>query len=170
MDNQMKMIPYGMSDFPAVIRNNYYYVDKTRFIELMERQPRYLFLIRPRRFGKSLFLAMLECYYDCLLADKFNELFGQLYIGQHPTPLHNKYLILRFNFSEINANPELMETSFASHCRRRMMAFIDRYEAILGPEIREDVRPGIACGRYVGRYRRLCGRTSRLPAHLPADR
>lgn len=71
----MKAIPYGISDFPRIRREDYYYVDKTRYIELMERQPSYLFLIRPRRFGKSLFLAILETYYSIDYADCFDELY-----------------------------------------------------------------------------------------------
>mgnify|MGYP001522958141 CR=1 FL=1 len=81
----MKQIPYGLTDFGRIQKENYYYVDKTMFIEKIEMQPSYLFLIRPRRFGKSLTLAMLEAYYDVRYADQFDELFGHLYIGQHPT-------------------------------------------------------------------------------------
>ena len=78
----MKALPYGISDFPRIRCEDYYYVDKSRFIEMLERQPPYLFLIRPRRFGKSLFLAMLEAYYSIDYAGRFEELFGELYIGQ----------------------------------------------------------------------------------------
>ena len=85
----MKALPYGISDFPRIMRKNYYYVDKSRYIEMIERQPSYLFLIRPRRFGKSLFLAMLETYYSIDYADSFEEIFGELYIGKHPTPDRN---------------------------------------------------------------------------------
>ena len=95
----IKQIPYGLTDFGRIQKENYYYVDKTMFIEKIEMQPSYLFLIRPRRFGKSLTLAMLEAYYDVRYADQFDELFGHLYIGQHPTPIHNQFLIMRFNFS-----------------------------------------------------------------------
>ena len=99
----MKALPYGLSDFPRIRCEDYYYVDKTRFIEMLERQPPYLFLIRPRRFGKSLFLAMLEAYYSIDYAGRFEELFGELYIGQHPTKRHNSYMVLRFNFSEVSS-------------------------------------------------------------------
>ena len=80
--NMMKQMPYGITDFSRIQKENYYYVDKTMFIEKIEMQPPYLFLIRPRRFGKSLTLAMLEAYYDVNHAEQFDELFGQLYIGQ----------------------------------------------------------------------------------------
>ena len=97
-----KMLPYGLTDFIRIRHEDYYYVDKTRYIELIERMPSFLFLLRPRRFGKSLFLTMLETYYDLRYADRFEELFGDLYIGKHPTRLHNQYLVLRFNFSAVN--------------------------------------------------------------------
>ena len=112
----MKQIPYGITDFSRIQKENYYYVDKTMFIEKIEMQPPYLFLIRPRRFGKSLTLAMLEAYYDVNHAEQFDELFGQLYIGRHPTKLHNQFLIMRFNFSEVSSNVNEVELSFKLHC------------------------------------------------------
>ena len=93
-----KRIPYGISDFRLLSGEDYYYVDKTRFIEEIEKCPNFLFLIRPRRFGKSLWLAMLTAYYDIAAKDQFEELFGRFYIGSHPTPERNSYLILKFNF------------------------------------------------------------------------
>lgn len=124
----MKALPYGISDFPRIMRNDYYYVDKTRYIELLERQPPYLFLIRPRRFGKSLFLAMLETYYSIDYADSFNDLFGNLYIGQHPTKWHNRYLVMRFNFSEVKARLEDLEQNFGRYCCMVIKNFILKYE------------------------------------------
>lgn len=136
----MKMIPYGMTDFVAVRTDNYYYVDKTSFIEKIEMQPRYLFLIRPRRFGKSLTLAMLETYYDIRYADRFDEIFKGLYIGEHPTKLRNRFLVMRFNFSAVSANPAQMETSFSEHCCSQMLAFCLKYEDLLGKEIHNVIR------------------------------
>lgn len=104
----MKRLLYGLSDFPRLVSEDYYYVDKTCYIELLENQPRYLFLLRPRRFGKSLFMAMLEAYYSVDYRSRFDE----LYIGQHPSPSRNKYLALRFNFSEVTSNPDEVERSF----------------------------------------------------------
>ena len=143
----MKALPYGISDFPRIMREDYYYVDKTRFIETLERQPPYLFLIRPRRFGKSLFLAMLETYYSIDYADNFEELFGGLYIGQHPTTRHNKYLILRFNFSEVKARLEEVEQKFSEYCCMVLKNFIQKYEHLIGSAIwnlvkRDETDPG----------------------------
>ncbi|MSE90796.1 AAA family ATPase, partial [Escherichia coli] len=131
----MKQIPYGLTDFGRIQKENYYYVDKTMFIEKIEMQPSYLFLIRPRRFGKSLTLAMLEAYYDVRYADQFDELFGHLYIGQHPTPIHNQFLIMRFNFSEVSSNINEVEESFRLHCCGKLRHFLQKYEHILGKEI-----------------------------------
>ena len=137
----MKALPYGISDFPRIMREDYYYVDKTRFIEMLERQPPYLFLIRPRRFGKSLFLAMLEAYYSIDYADRFEELFGELYIGQHSTKRHNSYMVLRFNFSEVSSKLEFVERSFCEYCCMVMKNFILKYEHLLGSGIWEVVNP-----------------------------
>mgnify|MGYP000019441355 FL=1 len=131
----MKQIPYGITEFSRIQKENYYYVDKTMFIEKIEMQPPYLFLIRPRRFGKSLTLAMLEAYYDVNHAEQFDELFGQLYIGQHPTKLHNQFLIMRFNFSEVSSNVNEVELSFKLHCCSKLKDFVFKYEDLLGKEV-----------------------------------
>ena len=131
----MKQIPYGLTDFEAIIKDGFYYVDKTMFIEKIEKQPPYLLLIRPRRFGKSLTLAMLEAYYDIRYADQFDELFGNLYIGKHPTPIHNQFLIMKFNFSEVSSNIDDMEESFKLHCCGKLIDFVYRYEHLLGKDI-----------------------------------
>ncbi len=138
----MKALPYGISDFPRLMREDYYYVDKTRYIEMLEQQPPYLFLIRPRRFGKSLFLAMLEAYYSIDYADRFKELFGELYIGQHPTKRHNSYMVLRFNFSEVSSKLETVERSFSEYCCMVMKNFILKYEHLLGSGVWKIVNPG----------------------------
>lgn len=137
----MKRLPYGISDFARIRREDYYYVDKSSYIELIEQQPPYLFLIRPRRFGKSLFLAMLQCYYDVAYADRFEELFGDLYIGKHPTSLHNKFLVLRFNFSEVTSKIEDVERSFKEYCCIRLLQFVRDYEYLLGKYIWKTIEP-----------------------------
>ena len=80
-----KRIPYGMMNFAVIRRDDCYYVDKTRFIPMIEEADKFFFFIRPRRFGKSLTVNMLQHYYDILAKDKFDALFGDLYIGKHPT-------------------------------------------------------------------------------------
>ena len=98
-----KLLPYGMMNFAVIRRDDYYYVDKTAFIPLIERSDRFFFFMRPRRFGKSLTLNMLQHYYDVNARDKFDALFGDLYIGQHPTKDRNSYLVLKLNFSLVSS-------------------------------------------------------------------
>ena len=100
----IKGIPYGMSNFEDVITQNRYYVDKTMYIPMLEDQANYLIFIRPRRFGKSLLLSMLRSYYDLSQKDKFQQLFGNLWIGQNTTPLQGKYQMLYLDFSKIGGN------------------------------------------------------------------
>ncbi len=94
MSKDFKRIPYGISNFKQVRRENKYLVDKTMFFEKMELAGNFLFLVRPRRFGKSLFLSMLEAYYDISEQDNFQELFKGLYVADHPTEYRNKYQVL----------------------------------------------------------------------------
>ena len=116
-----KRIPYGMQNFEDMIERDCYYVDKTPFIEEIEDSNMYFFFIRPRRFGKSLTISMLENYYDINKKDKFDEIFGKLYIGENPTPEHNSYLIIHLNFAIIvgDLNDYKHEIGRAS-CRERV--------------------------------------------------
>jgi len=99
----MIKIPYGESDFKTLIAGNYFYQDRTYFIEKLESwNSKYPVFLRPRRFGKSLFISTLHHYYGLEYKDEFQTLFGHLYIGQHPTEAANSYLVLRFEFSRID--------------------------------------------------------------------
>ena len=126
-----KRIPYGMMNFVAVREDDCYYVDKTRFIEKVEAANKFFFFIRPRRFGKSLTLSMLRHYYDINAADKFERLYGDLYIGQHPTPNRNKYLIIYLNFAVINADLGNYCSSLDAHCNTEFTMFCRRYSHLL---------------------------------------
>ena len=98
----LKKIPYGLSDFKRVKTENWYYIDKTRFIEEIENEQSFLFFLRPRRFGKSLTLAMLSAYYDIYYKDEFEEIFKDTYILEHQTPLKSSFYILKFDFSGVD--------------------------------------------------------------------
>ncbi len=99
----MIKIPYGESDFKKLILENYFYQDRTDFIEKLEKwNSKYLIFLRPRRFGKSLFISTLHHYYGLEYKDEFQNLFGKLYIGQNPTEAANNYLVLRFELSRID--------------------------------------------------------------------
>ena len=132
-----KRIPYGMQNFEDVIKEDCYYVDKTPFIELVEESSMYFFFIRPRRFGKTLTLSMLENYYDINKKDKFEEIFGKLYIGQNPTPEHNTYLIIRLNFAEVAAGLDDYKDGLDNHCRLVFNFFCDIYAHLLPAGIKE---------------------------------
>lgn len=126
-----KRIPYGMQNFEDVIKEDCYYVDKTPFIEQIEESNKYFLFIRPRRFGKTLTLSMLENYYDINKKDKFDEIFGKLYIGQNPTPEHNTYLIIRLNFAEVAAGLDDYKDGLDNHCSLVFNFFCDIYAHIL---------------------------------------
>ena len=137
MEQQVKQVPYGVADFATVIEQNLYYVDKTMFIPELEKQPRNLFFIRPRRFGKSIFLSMLYSYYDCAQSHKFQSLFGNLWIGQHPTPLQGKYQVLFLDFSQITGNIDKLETKFNSYLSINLDAFVRQYSDYYQAEMEE---------------------------------
>ena len=103
----MKKLPYGISDYEKLIENDYYYVDKTKYIEQLENLAQtYIMFLRPRKFGKTLFTNLLWNYYDIKKQDKFEVLFKDTYIGKNPTKLRNSYYILKFNFSGIDTSDE----------------------------------------------------------------
>ncbi len=135
-----KRIPYGMQNFEDVIKEDCYYVDKTPFIEQIEESHKYFFFIRPRRFGKTLTLSMLENYYDINKKDKFEEIFGKLYIGQNPTPEHNTYLIIRLNFAEVAAGLDDYKDGLDNHCRLVFNFFCDIYAHILPTGTKEGLQ------------------------------
>ena len=137
MEQQVKLVPYGVADFATVIEQNLYYVDKTMFIPELEKQPRNLFFIRPRRFGKSIFLSMLYSYYDCAQSHKFQSLFGNLWIGKHPTPLQGKYQVLFLDFSQITGNIDKLETKFNSYLSINLDAFVRQYSEYYQAEMEE---------------------------------
>lgn len=137
MEQQVKLVPYGVADFATVIEQNLYYVDKTMFIPELEKQPRNLFFIRPRRFGKSIFLSMLYSYYDCAQSHKFQSLFGNLWIGKHPTSLQGKYLVLFLDFSQITGNIDKLETKFNSYLSINLDAFVRQYSEYYQAEMEE---------------------------------
>ena len=126
-----------MQNFEDVIKEDCYYVDKTPFIEDIEDSNKYFFFIRPRRFGKSLTISMLENYYDINKKDKFDEIFGKLYIGENPTPEHNSYLIIHLNFAIIVGDLNDYKHGMDNYCRTQFNYFVDVYSHLL-PEGTKD--------------------------------
>ena len=125
----MKKLPNGISNYQELIEQNYYYVDKTRYIEKLENlENKRIMFLRPRKFGKTLFTSVLENYYDVLKVDKFEKLFGETYIGKNPTSNKNGYYILKFNFSGIDTSTE--ETTmngFKHSVANSIQDFVNKY-------------------------------------------
>ena len=134
-----KRIPYGMMNFIDVREDDCYYVDKTHYIPLIENANKYFFYIRPRRFGKSLTISMLRHYYNILEADKFEKWYGDLYIGKHPTPERNSYLIIYLNFAVVNAELNSYQQSLDAHCNTEFNFFCDVYAQYLPEGIKEEM-------------------------------
>ena len=134
-----KRIPYGMMNFIDVREDDCYYVDKTHYIPLIENANKYFFYIRPRRFGKSLTISMLRHYYNILEADKFEKWYGDLYIGKHPTPERNSYLIIYLNFAVVNAELKSYRQSLDAHCNTEFNFFCDVYAQYLPKGIKEEM-------------------------------
>ena len=134
-----KRIPYGMMNFAVIRRDDCYYVDKTRFIPMIEEADKFFFFIRPRRFGKSLTVNMLQHYYDILAKDKFEALFGDLYIGKHPTRDRNSYLVLYLNFSGIVGELHNDRKGLDAHCQTMFDYFCDIYADYLPKGIKEEL-------------------------------
>jgi hypothetical protein len=122
----MKKIPYGISDFKLLKTEDYFFLDKTPYIEILENyNSKYLMFLRPRRFGKSLFIAILEAYYDTYFKDEFEAIFKDTYILNNRTKEASSYMILRFDFSAVDIFN--VNESFRHLLQIRMESFVYRY-------------------------------------------
>ena len=133
------LIPYGWADFRAMRLERRLYVDKTRFLRPLENE-RFVFLVRPRRFGKSCWLSLLENYYDRHWAGEFEQVFGGTDIGHDPTENRHSFVVLRFDFSVVNDAPETLEREFEDYCRLEIEEALER---------NPDVFPAEAVGRVL---------------------
>ena len=132
--------PYGIHDFKKIVTEEYFYCDRTDRIPLLEEMTSVIF-VRPPGFGKSLLLSMLANYYDIALADRFQEIFGNLLIGQNPTELHNTYYILQFDFSCVDPNGKSIDEvkkALYDHINERIEAFRLYYQNYSLREIKID--------------------------------
>jgi len=129
-----KEIPYGLYNFGDIRRGNYLYVDKTRFIEMLDKAgTKHHFLTRPKKFGKTLFLSVMEHYFDIRFKDEFEELFGDLYIGKNPTANVNRYFVMNFDFSGINTRDTVsFNYSFLNAIKSSIVEFFRLHETIIG--------------------------------------
>ncbi|KPA13103.1 hypothetical protein MHK_006704 [Candidatus Magnetomorum sp. HK-1] len=131
-------IPYAISDFEKIMLEGYYYVDRTDRIPLTENMDQYLLFLRPRRFGKSLWLSTLKNYYDLAKADQFEKIFSKLWIGKNPTPLHNQFFVLKWDFSCVDSSGpfEEIKRSLYSHINSRITRFASSYSKYIISEIK----------------------------------
>lgn len=136
---QAKRIPYGVSDFMDIIQRNQYYVDKTMYLPMLEDEADALFFIRPRRFGKSLFISMMQAYYDIGMRDRFQELFGNLWIGSHPTEYQGQFQILYLDFSKIGGDITELKENCNTYCNDCIDNFIEKYQKYYPERVVEKV-------------------------------
>ena len=144
-----RQLPLGIADFERMRRQSYYYVDKTIYIPKLEFASSYLFFVRPRRFGKSLLLSMLRAYYDLNRADKFEQYFGDLWIGQHPTPLRNTYAVLHLDFSQVFGPIGELEKNFNEYCGMVVNIFAEQYERLFYDGFAKDVKAATTAGAKI---------------------
>lgn len=140
MGTDYKLIPYGISNFKQVRSENKYLVDKTMYFEKMEQAGNFLFLVRPRRFGKSLFLNMLEAYYDVNEKNAFEELFRGLYVADHPTENRNKYQVMHLDFSRVGSDVDRLQYNFDCYLSLRCESFAKAYAAFYPGNIVDEIR------------------------------
>ncbi len=156
-----KRLPYGKQNWEDVRLSNFYYVDKTRFIPEIEAANEYFFFIRPRRFGKSLLMSMLVRYYDIRKADCFDRLFGDLWIGQHPTPERNTYLVLYLNFSAFSGDLEGYKERMDDYCNTHFEGFIRDYADLLPSNALELLRSKKGAANQLDALVRSCNEAGR---------
>ena len=139
-------IPYGDADFKRIRLTGSLYVDKTRFLRRLERV-RFAVLIRPRRFGKSCWISLLEHYYDRTRGDAFDTVFGGTDIAREPTDERNRYVVLRFNFSAFNDTLEMLERNFEEYCRLEIRHALERNPDLFpAPALERILAPDFVAG------------------------
>ena len=143
-----KRLPYGVPDFTWIKSQNNYYIDKTMFIPKMEEAGDFLYLIRPRRFGKSVFLTMLQAYYDIEKKDSFHTTFKDTWIESHPTEGLGKYQVLYFDFSRAAAGPGTLEENFNLYCNSVLDGFIKKYAAYYDEDFNMEEYLGFSGASY----------------------
>ena len=155
-----KRLPYGMQNWEDVRLHNYYYVDKTRFIPEIEAANNFFFFIRPRRFGKSLLMNMLRQYYDVRKAPLFERLFGDLWIGQHPTEAHNTYLVLYLNFAAFSGGLEDYKERMDGYCRIQFEGFLEDYADLLPSNALDVLRAEKGAVNQLSALNRICNKAN----------
>ena len=158
-----RKIPYGLSDFKRLRSEGYYFVDKSKYIHTLELCGSFLFFVRPRRFGKSLFLSMLRCYYDIAEKENFDALFGDLDIGREPTEYRNRYQVLTLDFSQVNkGRGDTLEERFENYVGKRLDEFIEIYGEGYGADFVQEFKRETPANKFT----MLTGRAQTKGYHL----
>ena len=168
MGTDFKLIPYGISNFKQVRSENKYLVDKTMYFEKMEQAGNFLFLVRPRRFGKSLFLNMLEAYYDVNEKSGFEELFSGLYVADHPTENRNKYQVMHLDFSLVGSDVERLQENLDFYLSMRCDSFARKYARFYPDGFVGEVRR-LQHGEQKLNYINVAAHTAGCPLYLVVD-
>jgi len=143
-------IPYGVADFKTIRNEGLYYVDKTRFLAKLEERDRFVFFVRPRRFGKSLFVSMMQSYYDRREQANFERFFGGLWIGEHPTENRNRYLVLALDFSKVGpVDGESLSAAFSIYLSKCLDLFMEAYPEVFGADFVRSVANDDVSGKYL---------------------
>ena len=165
---KIRLLPSGINDFERVRRDNLYYVDKTQYIATLEGGDSYVFFGRPRRFGKSLFVSMLEAYYDIKNKDRFDELFSGLWIHEHPTERRAFYKVLKLDFSQVEGKLEKLEEKFNEYCCATILEFAKKYAEYYDKDYVNSV---LSCKSASGRLLYIISeaRLKHIPLYLIVD-
>jgi hypothetical protein len=157
-----KTLRYGISDFRSLIQKNGYFVDKTPYIQKLEKKGDFIILLRPRRFGKSLFLSMLRYYYDIKERDHFISLFQDTWIANHPTPERGTYQVLALDFSMLNATAHELREKFNDYCCAKVDDFMDNYKEYYPGHVAQKIAE---CPSFDGKLNRINNYAKRN--HIP---
>ena len=160
-------IPYGVSDFRTIRNEGLYYVDKTMYLAQMEARDRFIFFVRPRRFGKSLFISMMENYYDLNRKKEFEKLFGGLWLGEHPTENANRFMTLKLDFSKVGGTGESLERAFEEHIGKQLDDMVQRYPSCFDADFRTSFAGQTASGKLADIVNHV--RRSSIPLYLIID-
>ena len=169
MNNKVKMLPYGISSFEELREMDMYCVDKSMYLPKLERACDFLFLTRPRRFGKSIFLSMLRSYYDMESQDRFDTLFDGLWIKDNPTELKGKYQVMYFDFSQAASGEGDLKKQFFEYCSNELIKFAKKYAKYYDADFVENVTRKAPDSAIQLLY--ICGEAQlkRIPLYLILD-
>ncbi|QEP42392.1 hypothetical protein D5085_04105 [Ectothiorhodospiraceae bacterium BW-2] len=163
-------IPYGVADYIKLRQGGEFYLDKTHYLPKLEEAGRFLFLIRPRRMGKSLLQSMMECYYDLKRAEQWEALFSDTWIYANPTDEKHRYMVLRFDFSRVSGRSvAALEAAFDNYCRRQIQVFIAHYQAQLPDSISDDLLNQPSIQAVIGRLMDVIAEQGLPPLYLFID-